>query len=45
MEITTPNLTPTLSEGEGVVRLDVSSLSPGVYFVRVRDVVRKFVKL
>jgi hypothetical protein len=45
MEITTPNLTPTLSEGEGVVRLDVSSLSPGVYFVRVGDVVRKFVKM
>jgi hypothetical protein len=45
VEITTPNLTPTLSEGEGVVRLDVSSLSPGVYFVRIGDVVRKFVKL
>jgi hypothetical protein len=45
MEITTPNLTPPLSEGEGVVRLDVSSLSPGVYFVRVGDMVRKFVKM
>jgi photosystem II stability/assembly factor-like uncharacterized protein len=45
MEITTPNLIPTLSEGEGVVRLDVSHLSPGVYFVRVGDVVRKFVKM
>jgi hypothetical protein len=45
MELTTPNLTPTLSEGEGVVRLDVSSLSPGVYFVRVGDVVRKFIKM
>jgi hypothetical protein len=44
VEITTPNLTPTLSEGEGVVRLDVSGLSPGVYFVRVGEVVRKFVK-
>jgi hypothetical protein len=44
MEITTPHLTPTLSEGEGVVRLDVSHLSPGVYFVRVGDVVKKFVK-
>jgi hypothetical protein len=43
-EVTTPNLTPTLSEGEGVVRLDVSHLSPGVYFVRMGDVVRKFVK-
>jgi hypothetical protein len=45
MEFTTPNLTPTLSEGEGVVRLDVSHLSPGVYFVRVGNVVRKFVKM
>jgi hypothetical protein len=45
VEITTPNLTPTLSEGEGVVRLDVSSLSPGVYFVRVGEVVRKFIKI
>jgi hypothetical protein len=45
MEITTPNLTPTLSEGEGVVRLDVSGLSPGVYFVRVGNSVRKFVKI
>jgi hypothetical protein len=45
MEITTPNLTPTLSEGEGVVRIDVSGLAPGVYFVRVGNVVRKFVKI
>jgi hypothetical protein len=45
MEITTPSLSPTLSEGEGAVRLNVSSLSPGVYFVRVGDVVRKFVKI
>jgi hypothetical protein len=45
IEQSTPNLTPTLSEGEGAVRLDVSSLSPGVYFVRVGDVVRKFVKM
>jgi hypothetical protein len=45
MEITTPNLTPPLSEGEGVVRLDVSSLSPGVYFIRVGDIVSKFVKM
>jgi hypothetical protein len=45
MEITTPNLTPTLSEGEGVVRLDVSSLSPGVYFIRVGNELRKFVKM
>ena len=37
-------LTPTLSlKGEGV-RIDVSLLAPGVYFVRVGDMVRKFVK-
>jgi PKD repeat protein len=40
-------LTPTLSEGEGV-RLDVSGLSAGIYFVRVRGekdfAVGKFVK-
>jgi hypothetical protein len=45
MELTTPNLTPTLSEGEGVVRIDVSHLAPGVYFVRVGDRVSKFIKL
>jgi hypothetical protein len=45
IEQSTQNLTPTLSEGEGVVRIDVSHLAPGVYFVRVGDVVRKFVKL
>jgi uncharacterized repeat protein (TIGR03803 family) len=45
MEITTPNLTPTLSEGDGVVRLDVSLLSPGVYFVQVGDKMYKFVKM
>jgi hypothetical protein len=45
IEQSTTNLTPTLSEGEGAVRLNVSSLSPGVYFVRVGDVVRKFVKI
>jgi hypothetical protein len=44
-EVTTPNLTPTLSEGEGVVRLDVSLLSPGVYFVQVGDKMYKFVKM
>jgi Zn-dependent metalloprotease len=38
-------LTPALSlKGEGV-RIDVSSLPPGVYFVRIADVVRKFVKM
>jgi hypothetical protein len=39
------NLTPTLSIlGEGV-RIDVSGLSPGMYFVRIGDKVGKFVKL
>jgi len=38
------NLTPALSiHGEGV-KLDVSSLSPGVYFVKVGDKTIKFVK-
>ena len=48
MEITTPSdLTPGPSpRGEGSsLRVDVSHLSPGVYFVRVGDVVRKFVKI
>jgi hypothetical protein len=45
IEQSTPNLTPTLSKGEGVLRLDVSSLSPGVYFVRIGNEVRKFVKI
>jgi hypothetical protein len=44
VEITTPNLTSALPQGEGVVRLDVSGLSPGVYFVRIGDRVQKFVK-
>jgi hypothetical protein len=45
-EITTPSLraTPPYQGGEKV-RIDVSHLAPGVYFVRVGDVVRKFVKL
>ncbi len=39
------NLTPTLSSrGEGV-RIDVSSLPTGLYFVRVGDKIGKFVKL
>jgi hypothetical protein len=38
------NLTPTLSIlGEGV-RLDVSALVPGMYFVRMGDRLSKFVK-
>jgi hypothetical protein len=46
MEITTPALraTPPYQEGEKV-RIDVSSLSPGVYFVQLGNEVRKFVKL
>ncbi|PKL86233.1 MAG: hypothetical protein CVV22_03480 [Ignavibacteriae bacterium HGW-Ignavibacteriae-1] len=38
------NLTPTLSEGEGV-RIDVSSLAPGMYFIRIGNKVQKFIKL
>jgi hypothetical protein len=34
---------PAPSQG-GNLRIDVSHLSPGVYFVRIGDVVRKFVK-
>jgi hypothetical protein len=46
MEITTPSLrdTPPYQGGEKV-RIDVSHLSPGVYFVCVGDVVRKFAKI
>jgi formylglycine-generating enzyme required for sulfatase activity len=46
MEITTPALraTPPYQGGEKV-RIDVSYLSPGVYFVRVGDVVSKFIKI
>jgi hypothetical protein len=46
MEITTPSLsdTPRYQGGE-IVRIDISHLLPGVYFVRVGVVVRKFVKV
>jgi hypothetical protein len=46
IEITTPALcaTPPYQGGEKV-RIDVSGLLPGIYFVRVGDEVRKFVKL
>jgi len=37
------NLTPALTRGEGV-RIDVSNLTPGVYFVKVGGIVEKFVK-
>jgi hypothetical protein len=45
IEITTPALraTPPYQGGEKV-RIDVSGLLPGIYFVRVGDEVRKFVK-
>ncbi len=39
------NLTLTLSMLERAVRIDVSSLPSGVYFVRVGDKIRKFVKI
>jgi hypothetical protein len=36
----------TLSyQGGEIVRVDISHLLPGVYFVRIGDVVRKFVKM
>ncbi len=38
------NPTQTLPEGEGI-RIDVSGLPSGVYFVRVGDKVRKFLKI
>jgi hypothetical protein len=46
IELTAPALraTPPYQGGE-IIRLDVSSLSPGVYFLRVGDLVRKFVKI
>ncbi len=38
------NLTPTLSKGEGVIRVDVSNLPVGMYFVRVENRIEKFIK-
>ena len=38
------DLTPALSKGEGV-RIDVSHLPKGVYFIRIGDKVEKFVKM
>ena len=38
------DLTPALSKGEGV-RIDVSHLPTGVYFIRIGDKVEKFVKM
>jgi photosystem II stability/assembly factor-like uncharacterized protein len=45
-ERTTPSdLSPALSEREGVKRIDVSNLMPGIYFVRIGDRFEKFVKI
>ena len=41
---TVKNPTPTLPEGEGL-RIDVSGLPSGLYFVKVGDKVKKFVKI
>ena len=38
------DLTPALSKGEGV-RIDVSKLPAGVYFIKIGDKVEKFVKM
>ncbi len=44
-EISTPSLLRNATPQEGNLRIDVSSLSPGVYFVRVGEKVGKFVKI
>jgi hypothetical protein len=41
----TPNPTPTLPASREGVRIDISSLPPGMYFVRIGDKVGKFIKL
>jgi hypothetical protein len=38
-------LTPALSQREKEMRIDISGLAPGVYFVRVGGIVSKFIKL
>jgi hypothetical protein len=43
--VSTPNSTPDLPASEEGVRIDVSGLAPGMYFVRIGDRVGKFVKL
>jgi hypothetical protein len=46
IEFTSPSLRDTPpSQGGEKVRIDVSHLSPGVYFVRAGNIVQKFVKL
>ncbi len=44
-ELTTPALRATPSDSKRNLRIDVSLLAPGVYFVRVGDKVEKFVKI
>jgi len=43
--LTTSYLTPSPSPKERGVRIDVSGLSPGIYFVKVGERVGKFVKI
>lgn len=40
-----PRLTSSATTQEGNLRIDVSTLSPGVYFVKVGEKVRKFIKI
>lgn len=42
--VSTPNPTPALPASREGVRIDVSGLVPGMYFVRIGDKVGKFVK-
>ena len=45
-KISSPSdLSPALSEGEGVRKIDVSNLAPGVYFIKIGDKFEKFVKM
>jgi len=44
-EVLTTHLTPSPSPKEKGVRIDVSGLVPGMYFVRVWEKVGKFVKM
>jgi hypothetical protein len=38
------NLTPALSEGVGFIRIDVSQLPTGVYFVKTATTISSFIK-
>ncbi len=44
-EISTPSLLRNATPQEGNLRMDVSGLTPGVYFVRVGEKVGKFVRM